>query len=69
MPRVRALPNHHERKAPKDEPSRSSDVNESKAESLEVAICLDILLYQYVFSPVRSLHMNMKQRSKGHKVL
>ena len=26
----------HERKAPKDEPSRSSDVNESKAESLEV---------------------------------
>ena len=52
MPRVREWPNQHEHKAPKDEPSRSSDFNESKAESLEVAICFDILLY-HVSCPVR----------------
>ena len=51
-----ALPNQHERKAPKDEPSRSSDINESKAESLQVAFCFDILLY-HVSCPVISLHM------------
>ena len=66
MPRVRALPNKHERKAPKDEPSRSSDVKEGKAESLEVAVCFDILLY-HVSSPVISLHM--KKRAKDSDVL
>ena len=55
----------HEHKAPKDEPSRSSDVKEDKAESLEIVFCFDILLH-HVSCPVISLHM--KKRAKDSEV-